>query len=39
LGGDAAFGLAGNFADALVVAAVEEAGGGGAAVNFFELEL
>jgi hypothetical protein len=29
LGGDAAFGLAGDFADALVVAAV----------NFFELEL
>jgi hypothetical protein len=39
LGGDAAFGLAGDLADALVVAAVEEAGAGGAAVDFFEFEL
>jgi hypothetical protein len=33
LGGDAAFGLAGDFADALVVAAVEEAGSGAVAIG------
>jgi hypothetical protein len=33
LGADAAFGLAGDFADALVVAAVEEAGSGAVAIG------